>query len=176
VLETVLDRTTHFKGRLLQLDVMQVELADGSRSFREVVYHPNAVCAAVLTRQQEWVFVRQYRLPAEQLLLEVTAGKIDPGEDPDQAIERELREEIGFRSGKIHRLMEFWSTPGFCNERMTCYVVSEAELGQSRPDQGEFLEVVKVSAQEGLAMALDGRLSDAKSIAALLAGARFLGL
>lgn len=174
--ETVLARQTHFKGRLLQLDVVDVELADGSRGVREVVYHPNAVCAAVLTRQQEWVFVRQFRLPAEALLLEVTAGKIDAGEDPDQAILRELREEIGYQSGQIHRLMEFWSTPGFCNERMTCYVVSDAQLGNSALDEGEFLEVVTVSAQEGLAMALDGRLADAKSVAAILAGARFLGL
>ncbi|MBT9584982.1 NUDIX hydrolase [bacterium] len=174
--ETVLARQTHFKGRLLQLDVVDVELADGSRGVREVVYHPNAVCAAVLTRQQEWVFVRQFRLPAEALLLEVTAGKIDAGEDPDQAILRELREEIGYQSGQIHRLMEFWSTPGFCNERMTCYVVSDAQLGNSALDEGEFLEVVTVSAQEGLAMALDGRLADAKSVAAILAWARFLGL
>ena len=79
-------------------------------------------------------------------------------------------------SGQIHRLMEFWSTPGFCNERMTCYVVSDAQLGESALDEGEFLEVVTVSAQEGLAMALDGRLADAKSVAAVLAGARFLGL
>ena len=174
--EKILGRQTHVRGRLLQLDVVDVELADGSRSTREIVYHPNAVCAAVFTLQRQWVFVRQYRVPAESLLVEVTAGKIDAGEDPDQAIERELREEIGYRSGKIQRLMEFWSTPGFCNERMTCYLVSEAELGPSQLDEGEFLEVVLVSAEEGLAMALDGRLSDAKSVAALLAGARVLGL
>lgn len=175
MLETLLDRKTHFKGKLLQLDVCQVELADGRQSQRELVLHPNAVCAAVLTRQGEWVFVRQFRLPADSLLLEVPAGKIDPGEDPDQAIVRELEEEIGWRSGRIERLLEFWSTPGFCNERMTCYLGTEADLGESRPDDGEFLEVLRVSREEGLAMAFDGRLSDAKSVTAVLAAARRLG-
>ena len=174
--EKILSRKNHFSGRLLQLDVVDVELADGSRATRELVNHPNAVCAAVMTLQGEWVFVRQYRVPAQSLLVEVCAGKIDAGEDPDQAIERELREEIGYQSGKIERLMEFYSTPGFCNERMTCYLVHEAVLGENQLDPGEFLEVVRVSRQDGLAMALDGRLADAKSVAALLAGARFLGL
>lgn len=174
--EKVLSRQTHFQGKLLRLEVAQVQLHDGSLAQREIVYHPNAVCAAVITTEQNWVFVRQYRVPTEQLILECTAGKIDGQEDPDRAIERELKEEIGFQSGKIQRLMEFWSTPGFCNERMTCYLVSEAVLGESQLDEGEFLEVVQVPLQEGLAMALDGRLGDAKSVAAVLAGARLLGL
>jgi len=174
--EKILKRTTHFEGRLLKLEVVDVELPDGRPAQREIVHHPNAVCAAVFTREREWVFVRQFRVPAQSLLLEVPAGKIDPGEDPDRAIERELREEIGYRAGQITRLLEFWCTPGFCHERLTCYLVREAELGEGRPDDGEFLEVVRVGAEEGLAMALDGRLADAKSITAVLAGARQLGL
>jgi len=174
--EKVLSRETRFQGKLLRLEVAEVELADGRRAQRELVYHPGAVCAAVLTREQNWVFVRQWRLPAEQLILECTAGKIDGDEHPDRAIERELREEIGYQSGKIQRLMEFWCTPGFCNERMTCYLVSDAILGESALDDGEFLEVVQVPLSEGLAMALDGRLGDAKSVVAVLAAARLLGL
>lgn len=175
--EKVLSRQTHFLGKLLHLEVLQVELADGSRSIREVVNHPDAVCAAVFTREREWVFVRQFRVAADSLLLECPAGKIDGEEDPEVAIRRELREEVGFLSGKLERLTEFWSSPGFCKERMTCYLASEAELGDGQElDEGEFLEVVRVPAEEGLAMALDGRLSDAKSIAALLAAARHLGL
>lgn len=174
--EKVLSRKTHFEGKLLRLEVAEVQLSNGNHAQRELVYHPNAVCAAVLTKEQNWVFVRQWRVPTEQLILECTAGKIDGDEQPDRAIERELREEIGFQSGKIQRLMEFWSTPGFCNERMTCYVVSDAVLGESALDEDEFLEVVQVPLQEGLAMALDGRLGDAKSVAAVLAAARFLGL
>ncbi len=174
--EKVLSREIRFQGKLLRLEVAEVELADGSRAQRELVYHPSAVCAAVLTREQNWVFVRQWRVPTEQLVLECTAGKIDGDEHPDRAIERELREEIGYRSGKIQRLMEFWCTPGFCNERMTCYLVSDAILGESALDEGEFLEIVQVPLSEGLAMALDGRLGDAKSVVAVLAAARFLGL
>lgn len=174
--EKVLERRTHFEGKLLRLEVVQVELADGSRSVREIVYHPNAVCAAVLTVDKKWVFVRQYRVPAESLLLEVPAGKIDPGEDADAAVIRELQEEVGYKSGKVQKLMQFWSTPGFCNERMTAYLVSDAVLDERQIVEDEFLELVEVPLEEGIAMALDGRLSDAKSVAALLAGARVLGI
>lgn len=175
--EKTLSRVTAFRGKLLQLDVLEVELCDGSRASREVVLHPNAVCAAVLTVDREWVFVRQYRIAAESMLLEVPAGKIDAGENPDQAILRELREEVGCSEGRVVPLMQFWSTPGFCNERMSCYLIHEARLDDDQElDAGEFLEVVRVPFEEGLAMALDGRLSDAKSVAAVLAGARFLGL
>jgi ADP-ribose pyrophosphatase len=174
--EKILERSTQFSGKLLRLEVVQVELADGSRGMREIVYHPNAVCAAVLTVDKKWVFVRQYRVPAEELLLEVPAGKIDPGEDADEAVIRELQEEIGYKSGKVQKLMQFWSTPGFCNERMTAYLVSEAVLDTRHVIEDEFLEVEQVPLEEGIAMALDGRLSDAKSVAALLAGARVLGV
>jgi ADP-ribose pyrophosphatase len=176
VIEKELSRRVEFKGKLLQLDRVEVELPDGRASVREVVWHPGAVCAAVLTTDSEWVLVRQYRFPAQELLLEVPAGKIDAQEEPDVAIWRELREEIGLLSGKLERVCEFWSTPGFCNERMTCYLVTQAVLGESALDEGEFLEVVRVSQSEGLAMAFDGRVRDAKSILALLAAGRHLGL
>lgn len=176
MVEKEISRRTEFRGKLLQLDSVQVELSDGRPALREVVWHPEAVCAAVLTPEREWVLVRQFRFPAQDLLLEVPAGKIDPGEDPDTAIWRELREEIGLVSGKVERLCQFWSTPGFCNEKMTTYVVTEAVLGPSQLDEGEFLEVERVELREGLIMALDGRVGDAKSILALLAAARHLGL
>lgn len=172
--EKVLNRQTRFEGKLLKLEVVDVELADGKPAIREVVTHPNAVCAAVLTRERKWVFVRQYRVPAESLLVEVPAGKIDPGENPDDAIVRELQEEVGYQRGRLEKLMEFWSTPGFCNERMTAYLVSEAELDERVIVEDEFLELVEVSYEEGITMALDGRLADSKSIAAVLAGARLL--
>jgi ADP-ribose pyrophosphatase len=176
LVEKILARQTRFKGRLLQLETLDVERIDGRPAGREVVHSPNAVCAAVFTRDREWVFVRQYRVAAESLLLEVAGGRIDPGEDPDQAIERELREEVGYQSGRILPLMQFWSTPGFCTQRMTCYLVDEAELGDSRPDEGEFLEIVRVGAEEGLAMVTDGRIADGASVAVVLAAARKLGL
>lgn len=174
--ERILNTTPEFRGSLLQLDVLQVELADGRLARREIVHHPHAVCAAVLTREGEWALVQQFRVPTGQRLIEVPAGKIDPGEDPDQAILRELQEEIGYQDGELIKLAEFWSTPGFCTERMTCYLAHRAELAQNRPDDGEFLEVLRVPASEGLGWIGSGRICDAKSITALLLGARHLGL
>ena len=174
--ERIVSTSPQFRGKLLQLDVLEVELADGRPARREMVHHPHAVCAAVLTAQGEWALVEQFRVPTGQRLIEVPAGKIDPGEDPDQAILRELREEVCYEGGELVRLSEFWTTPGFCTERMTCYLATQAVLAQNRPDDGEFLEVLRVPAGEGLGWISSGRICDAKSITALLLGARYLGL
>lgn len=174
--ETILERRTEFSGKLLKLETVQVRLVDGKPASREIVTHPHAVCAAVLTTERRWVFVRQYRVPVEGLLLEVPAGKIDPGEEPDGALERELREEIGYVSGTVRRLTEFWATPGFCTEKLTAYLVTDAVLDQRQIVDDEHLEVEQVECAEGIAMAMDGRLCDAKSVLSVLAAARLLGL
>ena len=174
--EETLTRETHFRGSLLQLDVLKVRLQDGKIASREIVLHANAVCAAVFTKDGQGVLVKQFRKPTESLEIEVPAGKIDGGEDPDKAVVRELQEEIGYVEGKVEKLMDFWSSPGFCTERMTVYLVTEAVLGPHAPEEGEFLEIVTVPQEEMIAMAMDGRVSDAKSVAAILAAARKLGL
>lgn len=168
-IEKTLSAQQHFEGCLLRLEVHQVELPDGSTSVRELVYHPNAVCAVVVTASGEMVFVRQFRKPIEAAILEIPAGKIDPGEDPRAAVERELREEVGFVSGKIEFLMDFYATPGFCNEKLSLYLATEVEMGEQSCDEGEFIELVKVPLAESLRMAMAGELGDAKSVAGVLA-------
>ena len=151
-----------------------MELPDGRATCREIVRHVDAVCAAVFTGDGQAVLVRQYRTATERVLLEVPAGKIDAGETPDQAILRELREEIGFVSGKIEKLFEFYCTPGFCDEKMTAYLVTEAVLGEAHLDDEEFLEVVKMSREELELAVVNGGLSDAKSLATVLESLRRL--
>jgi ADP-ribose pyrophosphatase len=141
-----------------------------------VVHHPDAVCAAVFTCDHQWVLVRQYRVAAGSLLLEVAGGRVDSGEEPDQAIERELREEIGYRSGRVRRLMEILPSPGFCNQRMFCYLVDQAELGENCLDEGESLQVIRVGAEEGVSLAMTGGIIDGTSVVVMLASARLLGL
>ena len=174
--ELTLERQTLFEGTLLTLEVQQVQLPDGRQSRREIVYHPDAVCAVVVTPDRQTVLVRQYRKPVEGVLLEVPAGKIDPGEDPDQAILRELHEEVGMTGGRLEKLLEFYCTPGFCTESLTCYLVHDAVLGEARPDDGEFIEPVMMPLEDALKLTMDGSIRDAKSITSLLAAARRLGL
>ena len=174
--EATLKQETVFQGHLLEVKLLEVSLSDGSVARRELVYLPDAVCAAVVTREGQGILVRQFRKGVESLCLEVPAGRINPGEDPDLAIVRELREEIGYRSGKVQRLFDFWSSPGFCSERMTAYLVTDAELGPAQLDDGEFLELVSLPVAEMVQLAERGELSDVKSLATVLAAARHLHL
>ena len=175
-MEKTLSKTREFQGKLLTLDVHQVELEDGSRSVREIVLHPDAVCCVVVTKELETVLVRQYRKPIEKPILEIPAGKIDPGEDAAQAAVRELREEVGFQDGKVEHLMDFYSSPGFCNEKLGLYLATEAVLGEQELDEGEFLELVRMPFAEAKQMALRGELGDAKTVAGVLAAATRLGV
>lgn len=92
----------------------------GRETTREVVLHPGACAILPVTEKKEILFVRQYRYAAEETLLEIPAGKIDPGEAPDVCAARELTEETGFRAERLRKLGAVFTTPGFCNERSIC--------------------------------------------------------
>lgn len=170
-MERTLSKTREFEGSLLTLEVHQVELQDGTQSHRELVFHADAVCCVVVTPSLETILVRQYRKPIEESILEIPAGKIDPGETPREACLRELKEEVGFVSGQVEHLMDFYATPGFCNEKLGLFLATEAVLGKQDLDPGEFLELVRVPFPKAKEMALGGELGDAKSVAGILAAA-----
>jgi ADP-ribose pyrophosphatase len=171
-LETTLSKELIFSGRLLTLEVHQVELEDGSHSVRELVWHPDAVCVVVITKAGEAMLVKQYRKPIERPILEIPAGKIDPGEDARTAVVRELEEEVGYLSGDIRHVMDFYSSPGFCNEKLSLFLAENVEVGPQRLDHGEFIELVTVPWKEAIAMAMRGELGDAKTVAGILAAAQ----
>ncbi|MGE0495242.1 MAG: NUDIX hydrolase [Vulcanimicrobiota bacterium] len=173
--ERTLESRRVFEGKLISVDVLKVELEDGSQTNREIVLHPDAVCAVVVSRERQVALVKQYRKPLERAILEIPAGKIDAGESPDTAIVRELREEVGYLSGNIRKLTDFYTSPGFCNEKLTLYLAEDVEVGEPQTDEGEFIENVWVSLPEAVEMALDGRLGDAKSTMGILLAARLLG-
>lgn len=171
-METTLSKERVFTGRLLTMEVHQVELEDGSRSTRELVWHPDAVCVVVVTAAGDTVLVKQYRKAIEKAVLEIPAGKIDAGESPMDAAVRELKEEVGFLKGDVRHLMDFYSSPGFCNEKLSLFLAENVELGEQRLDVGEFIELVTVPWAEAVAMAMRGELGDAKTLAGILAVAQ----
>lgn len=172
--EVTAHRRVVFEGELLTVEVHDVRLDDGRLSRRELVFHPDAVCVVVLTKDGQTVFVRQFRKAIEQEILEIPAGKIDPGETAAQAALRELQEEVGFLTGHVHHVMDFYSSPGFCRERLSLFVAKDVELGPQHLDEGEVIELVFVSWQQAVAMALSGDLGDAKTVAGILAVAQSL--
>ena len=164
-----------FEGRIISLKVDRVELPSGKVTTREVVEHSGAVAVIGFLREDRVVLVRQFRYPAGREMLEIPAGGLHPGEDPAEAAARELEEETGFRAGKLAKIAEFYTTPGFTNEIMHLYLAEGLEGSRPNPDEDEFLEVEIWPLSEALEAARDGRIRDGKTIAGLLLVGRALG-
>lgn len=112
--------------------------------------------------------IRNHRVAVGKTLLELPAGTLEPGEDPLETARRELAEETGFRAREITKIHEFYMSPGILNERMHLYVATGLTPGETNLDRGEEIEVEVTDWQEAIAMAIDGRIEDAKTIVGLL--------
>jgi ADP-ribose pyrophosphatase len=150
-----------YDGRLLGLTVEQ-----WGEHEREVVEHPGAVAIVAVDADGCVTLVRQLREPARKRLLELPAGTSEPGEEPLATARRELREECGLSGGEWRLLAAFWTTPGFCRERMHVFAAEGVERGEAAPEPDEELEVVRwqlTEVEERL-----GEIEDAKTLAGLL--------
>jgi ADP-ribose pyrophosphatase len=147
-------------------DLIDVTLERWGELEREIVEHPGAVAIVAVDREDRVTLVRQLREPARKTLLELPAGTLEAGEEPLATARRELEEETGQRGGEWRELAAFYTTPGFCRERMSVFVAEGVDPGESRREAGEEIELVAVPVGE--LRALVGELEDAKSIAGLL--------
>ena len=152
-----------FKGRIIKVRLDQARLPNGQIAGREVVEHPGGVTVAALTENDELLFVRQFRYPYMQELLELPAGKLEPGEDPFQALKREQREETGTLSDEYVYLGEVYPSPGYCGEILRLWACRVGGTCEMDLDEDEFLEVLKIPLEEAYQMALRGELPDAKT-------------
>jgi ADP-ribose pyrophosphatase len=151
----------------VNLRVDTVELSDGRRATREVVEHAEVVAVVPLLEGEDVLLVRQFRLPTEQVMLEVPAGGVDEGESAAEAAQRELGEECGQRAGRLERLGGFYVSPGFCSEFVHVFLATELEPVERRPDPDEELEVVRLPLAEALRLVGVGEIRDGKSIIGL---------
>lgn len=163
-----------FQGRILNVRVDTVLLPDGRTTTREVVEYSGAVAVVAVTSAKEVVMVRQYRHPAGRELVEIPAGKIEAGENPEACARRELIEETGYTADSWRCLGRFYSTPGFSSELTHLYLASGLTPCAASPDEGEFVEVVRIPLAQALEMAVRGEICDAKSICGLLLASRVL--
>ena len=164
---------TPFTGRAFGVRVDELEYAPGRRHRIEVVVHTGAVTMLPVEDGKIW-FVRQYRHPAGALLLELPAGTLHDGEDPAVAAGRELQEEIGQRASTLTPLGSFWLAPGYSTEKMHAFLASGFTPDPLAQDEDEVIEVVKVPVAEALALARNGQIQDAKSLATLFLALPFL--
>ncbi|NLX09328.1 MAG: NUDIX hydrolase [Chloroflexi bacterium] len=172
--EKIVSSEPVYDGKLISLRVDHVELPNGERSMREIVQHPGAV-AIVPLLDDDVFLVRQYRLAANTITLEIPAGTLSRGEEPDRAAERELQEEIGYRPGKLTRLGGEYTAPGYTTEYIHLYLAEDLIHSRLAMDDDEFLDIVRLPFSEALRQVEAGEIDDGKTIAALLLVARRLG-
>ncbi len=173
--ETTLETRTIYEGRLVRLYRLTVRLPNGETSVREIVRHPGAVAMVPLTPDGAIILVRQFRLASGQIMLEIPAGTLQPGEDPARAAQRELQEEIGFRPGRLTPLGGEFTAPGYTSEFIHLFLAEDLEPAPLAVDDDEFLETVVLPLDEALRRVETGAIQDGKTIAALLLAARRLG-
>jgi ADP-ribose pyrophosphatase len=158
-----------YGGRILDLEVDRVRLPNGTETTREVVRHAGAAVVLPIHEDGQVVLVRQYRYPMAEILLELPAGKVDPGESPKECATRELAEEIGWRAGEIHALGSFFTTPGFTDELLHAFVAIDLEPAPDVvADPDEAIEIMTMTVDAALAACRDGRIRDGKTIAVFL--------
>ena len=168
LIEKQLSRTDIYKGRIIEVAVDDVELENGAKAKRELVMHPGGVCVAALTDQDEMLFVRQFRYPYREVVLEAPAGKLERGEDPFEACKREQREETGTTADTYLNLGVLYPTPGYCDEILHLYACRITGYGESHLDEDEFLEAELVPLDELAEQVLNNEIPDAKTQAAVL--------
>ena len=174
--EHTVESRTLFEGHIVKLTLDRARLPDGTLADREVVYHPGGVAILALDEGENVALVRQYRYPMRQLLLELPAGKLDPGEDPRLAAARELSEETGLEAAEWTDLGEILASPGFCTERLHMYLARRLTHREQHLDKDEFLDVVTVPFRQLVDQVMDGTITDAKTVATTLKVKVLLGL
>jgi ADP-ribose pyrophosphatase len=164
----VLKQERVYSGKVLDLDVDDVEEPGGIRGRREVVRQRGSVAALPVHDDGRVVLIRQYRYAVDAPVWELPAGRIDPGETPEEGARRELEEEVGLRPRSLEPLLVFWTTPGFCDEVMHLYRATGLESVPPRPEADENIEAATFTLAEAREMIRRGEIREGKTLVALL--------
>ena len=157
-----------YQGRAVSIRVDTVEKASGTKTTREVVEHADCIAVVVLDENDNVLLVRQFRHAVGKFLLEIPAGGIDQGEQPIDAVHRELQEEIGYFPQRIEHLGGFYSVPGYGTEYLYCFLATDIVPSRLVAEDTDDIELVHIPTKEIPRLIASGEICDAKSIAALL--------
>ena len=156
-----------YNGKVITVIKDDIETSDGHKSFREVVLHSGGVVIAALKDKETILLVKQYRYPLKKVNIELPAGKLEKGENPDFAAKRELEEETGYRANRWESLGYINTTPGICDEKLYLYFASELEFVGEHPDEGEIIKAQEYKLADVFEMIKNGEINDSKTICAL---------
>lgn len=165
------EKTTHkesiYKGRIVDLHLHEVELPNGKTSKREIINHPGAVALIALTEEGKLLMVKQFRKALEKEIVEIPAGKLEAGENPEDSAIRELEEETGFKTNQLNKVISFYTSPGFADEIVHIFKAENLTKGSSSTDEDEFVEVMEVTLEEAEKMIETEEIHDAKTVFAV---------
>ncbi len=156
-----------FRGVLLDVWRDEVTLPDGGTSVREYIRHPGAVVMAPQLDDGRLIFVRQFRYALGRVMVELPAGKLDPGEDPAVAAARELAEETGYHPGQLTHLGLIHPCIGYSDEQIEIYLATELEPAEGASEHDEFLEPFDLGLEVALEWVREGKITDVKTTIAL---------
>lgn len=168
--EKTIHSTEIFKGKVVSLKVDDVLLPNGKLSKREIIHHPGAVAIIPITNEGKIVLVEQYRKALERSIIEIPAGKLEPGEDPAVCARRELEEETGYGARELTYFQSFATSPGFANEIIHLYVAKDLyKIEEKRElDEDEFVSIIEVTLEEAEEMVKNQQIYDAKTAFSVL--------
>lgn len=165
--ETLASRVI-FEGQIIKLRVDDIRLPDGHETTREIIEHGNCVAVVAIDVDDNVLLVKQYRRPVEKDLLEIPAGGIDPGEEPEATVRREMQEETGYLPKKVERLGGLYASPGFCTEYMYIYLACDLVPSKLHAEDTDSIELIRVPLSQIPKLISTGDLCDSKSVAGLL--------
>jgi ADP-ribose pyrophosphatase len=172
--EKTLSSQNVFDGTVLHITLDEVELPNGEKSKREVVNHQGGVAVAALDDDNNLFFVKQFRYPYKEVVLELPAGKLEKGSTPLENGKRELLEETGAQGYSYISLGQVYPSPGYTSEIIHLYACKVKSEGENRPDDGEFLNVEKIPLNKAVEMVLNNQIPDSKTQIAVLKTAMLL--
>ncbi|OIR61258.1 ADP-ribose pyrophosphatase [Bacillus sp. FMQ74] len=158
-----------FSGKVIDLYVEDVELPNGKTSKREIVKHPGAVAVLAVTDEGKIILVKQFRKPLERTIVEIPAGKLEKGEEPEYTALRELEEETGYTAKKLTKITAFYTSPGFADEIVHVFLAEELSVLEEKRelDEDEFVEVMEVTLEDALKLVESREVYDAKTAYAI---------
>ena len=165
--EKTLSSRLVYDGRAVKLRIDTIQMPGGRKTTREIVEHSDCVAIVAIDENDNVLLVRQFRKPVEKELLEIPAGGIDAGEDPEAAVIREMQEETGFLPQKVERLGGFYSAPGYCTEYLHLYLATDLVPSQLHAEDTESISLVLMPVSEIPGLLASDKIHDGKTLAGL---------